>query len=664
MSIRLSINTFFLSLIFVGQAANVFGQSKPDTTSYAQVLDLLQRDQYKDAFAILDKLKEQYNTLEPDRKYVQLLLEVAIILNEKGSYEPGLAYCFYILDLSSNHKGFTLEETESLLEIGSAYYFLDLANLSLEYTRRALALARKNGYKEQIAEAVNKEGLYYEKTGNYDLALQKFDSALQMRKEIKDLHAQSATLGNMGLVLEKLHRYDDAMKYQLQSLALDDSIHNILGVAWSHQMLGSLSTKMRSFEQATNYLDKAEESAKQLKSNELLIQIYKDKKVLLERLGKFEDALRYANGYERLVDSVHNKALLGRATLLQSTYELDRKDKEIAAQQVTLNWQRNFILLAVAVTLVVSILAFFYYRSFNEVKKLHDEIAAQHEEIRMQTEELTKANLVLIKLNQETAEQKEEIQAQSEELTESNQTISQINENLEQTVRERTTELVQAYKELDTFFYRASHDFRRPLTTFMGLSEVAKITVKDPYALELFEMVRQTARNLDKMLMKLQSISDVGLQQLSFKEIFPTDIFNTIFATYREDLRNAEIHFKTETTVTSFNSYPAIINVILENLVENAIYFRCSNDAYVKLSICVQGEEIVLAVSDNGQGIQEQYQDQIFDMYFRGNENSKGNGLGLYIVKKATEKLRGHISFTSIYDEGSTFSVFLPKGKS
>ncbi len=115
-------------------------------------------------------------------------------------------------------------------------------------------------------------------------------------------------------------------------------------------------------------------------------------------------------------------------------------------------------------------LAFFYYRSFSKVRKLNTEIAHQNEEIRMQSEELTEANLILVELNKAIAEQKEEIQSQSEELTESNQAIYDINQNLEQIIKERTAELVQAYKELDTFFYRASHDFRRPLTTFMGLA--------------------------------------------------------------------------------------------------------------------------------------------------------------------------------------------------
>jgi signal transduction histidine kinase len=71
-------------------------------------------------------------------------------------------------------------------------------------------------------------------------------------------------------------------------------------------------------------------------------------------------------------------------------------------------------------------------------------------------------------------------------------------------------------------------------------------------------------------------------------------------------------------------------------------------------------DHVNLEVEDNGQGIDPQFQDRIFDMYFRGNERSKGNGLGLYIVKKAVEKLNGQVTFTSVYGKGSTFSVSFP----
>jgi signal transduction histidine kinase len=59
-------------------------------------------------------------------------------------------------------------------------------------------------------------------------------------------------------------------------------------------------------------------------------------------------------------------------------------------------------------------------------------------------------------------------------------------------------------------------------------------------------------------------------------------------------------------------------------------------------------------------GIQEEYQSKIFEMYYRGNDKSKGNGLGLYIVKKAVDKLRGNISFRSVEKGGTAFTVTLP----
>jgi hypothetical protein len=59
----------------------------------------------------------------------------------------------------------------------------------------------------------------------------------------------------------------------------------------------------------------------------------------------------------------------------------------------------------------------------------------------------------------------------------------------------------------------------------------------------------------------------------------------------------------------------------------------------------------------------DEYKSRIFDMYFRANERSKGNGLGLYIAKKAVEKLNGKIRVISTYLEGSIFTIELPNLK-
>jgi signal transduction histidine kinase len=59
-------------------------------------------------------------------------------------------------------------------------------------------------------------------------------------------------------------------------------------------------------------------------------------------------------------------------------------------------------------------------------------------------------------------------------------------------------------------------------------------------------------------------------------------------------------------------------------------------------------------------GISNDIRDRIFDMFFRGNDDSKGSGLGLYIVKNTVEKLGGTISLENGKPKGTTFVIWLP----
>jgi signal transduction histidine kinase len=71
----------------------------------------------------------------------------------------------------------------------------------------------------------------------------------------------------------------------------------------------------------------------------------------------------------------------------------------------------------------------------------------------------------------------------------------------------------------------------------------------------------------------------------------------------------------------------------------------------------------MIEVSDNGVGIIETYQDNVFDIFFRASDNSEGSGLGLYIVKKAIEKLQGKIELKSRHLKGTTFTITLPNAR-
>lgn len=289
------------------------------------------------------------------------------------------------------------------------------------------------------------------------------------------------------------------------------------------------------------------------------------------------------------------------------------------------------------------------------------QVHERNEEIQSQSEELQESNQALTKLNSEIGRQREEIKSQAEKLLASNDAFAKVNEGLEKMVQKRTADLRTAYQELDTFFYRSSHDFRRPLTTLMGLAEVAKLSVKDQNALDLFAKVNITATNLDKMLVKLQSISDVGSHQLVHKEVLLRQIIDNEFVLRQKTIRRKQIQTNVDVKLDRpFISYPVLVKIIIENLIENAIDFSNPLNPLIGVRAFHKHDYVMMEVEDNGEGIKEEIKSQIFEMFYRGSERSTGNGLGLYIARKAIEKLSGQLSFANNTIGGTTFTAVIP----
>ena len=106
-----------------------------------------------------------------------------------------------------------------------------------------------------------------------------------------------------------------------------------------------------------------------------------------------------------------------------------------------------------------------------------------------------------------------------------------------------------------------------------------------------------------------------------------------------------------------------IINVV-HNLIENAIKYS-PEFANIFIELKENPKDIILSIRDTGKGIPLEYQDKVFDKFFRipeGNtHNTKGHGLGLSYVKEVIEKHQGSITLESQLSQGSTFTIQLPK---
>lgn len=288
---------------------------------------------------------------------------------------------------------------------------------------------------------------------------------------------------------------------------------------------------------------------------------------------------------------------------------------------------------------------------------------------------LQEANEYLVKLNNEIIQQNEEIRAQAEIIAEQNQelqaqnaAIQYLNQGLEELVKQRTenlnattAKLISINEELDTFFYHAAHDLRRPLTNILGLLKLAKLQKPSQEMQEILGYINDTVLGMDAMLRKFINISAIHNQVAEKKYIDFSEILSEIFPLLSRLIQQKKVEIFTNIEPNlEFYSDREIIKAILHNLIENAIIFSRPEGAYVKVDIFKEDTYLCIQVSDNGIGIPEQYHQKIFQMFFRGSTLSQGNGLGLYIVRKAVEQLKGHIQLQSQPEKGSTFCVKLP----
>ncbi len=597
-----------------------------------------------------------------------LLLRMGEGFVTQGYYDLANEYLLRGLDISEK-ASYQYLRGSTLHQLTWVNFRIKNYQLALQNSMLAESIFFKVNTQLALAACWDLRGLIYRQLKNYDSSLLYHDKGLISRMEIGNKVEISAGLFNKGEFYLLTNQLEQARPFYYKSLAIDESFGDDYGRSLNYNRIGNIYLQQGALDSAKIYLDKSAALAVPTSAMEVMRDNYRDLAAYMVKVGKPLEAINYYKLNEQLSDSLFNKRTAESLSSYRTLYDVERSENEIEllSKNIQINEeqvqkQRAILFAALIVVLFLTALAISYFRFNKKLKKFNFILAEKNEEIQVQSEELVEANEVLSKLNREISEQKEEIQAQAEELTESNQTISGINETLEQRIDARTVELKQAYKELDTFFYRSSHDFRRPLTTFMGLAEVAKITVKDPNALELFDKVNETARNLDKMLMKLQSISDLGVQELLYKEVFVKELMKIGLDSFHQELhlKGVKVDIDVDPTL-SFYSYPALIKIIFDNLIENSISFRKEAAAHLLLRAFPSGDGVVVEFEDNGQGIEEEYLDRVFEMYFRGNEHSKGNGLGLYIVQKTASKLKGQVSISSKVGIGTKVTIFFPR---
>lgn len=268
---------------------------------------------------------------------------------------------------------------------------------------------------------------------------------------------------------------------------------------------------------------------------------------------------------------------------------------------------------------------------------------------------------------------------------EAEENLKAYNERLEQKVEQRTRELAninlelrkeieerilteeelkQINDELSTFIYKISHDIRGPLTSVLGLVNLARIDTTDEASIVKYcDLIEERLLHLDGILAKLTNVSRIRHGRLDFNPVDFEQMIREILSSIEHVPNYGAIRIQSDINqALPFMSDRSILYTIVQNLVLNAVKYQDSDEENPFLDLKVTGtaEELVIEAKDNGIGLAEDVREKVFEMFYRGTYDSDGSGLGLYLVRKGVRRLQGDIGVTSELGIGSVFTVRLP----
>ena len=246
-------------------------------------------------------------------------------------------------------------------------------------------------------------------------------------------------------------------------------------------------------------------------------------------------------------------------------------------------------------------------------------------------------------------------------------------------------ELEQKNKELETLVYVASHDLRSPLVNIQGFSqrlgrsleELARqlesggsledlrlaaqplLRERMPAALEY---IRASGAKMDAIINGLLRLSRAGRMQLRSEALDMDRVLEACAAAMAFQIQEAEGVLVQE-PLPACQADPAQTAQVFSNLLDNAIKYRCPDQPLrIRVSGWSAGGFATYCVEDNGIGIAPEHRARIFDIFQRLDPQgpTRGEGLGLTLVRRMVERNGGRVRVESAEPRGSRFLVELP----
>ncbi|MBL4804710.1 MAG: PAS domain S-box protein [Alphaproteobacteria bacterium] len=221
--------------------------------------------------------------------------------------------------------------------------------------------------------------------------------------------------------------------------------------------------------------------------------------------------------------------------------------------------------------------------------------------------------------------------------------------------------------ELEEFSYRTSHDLRSPLTSSIGLLKYADESLEkgeQEKARTSLSLAQDSLKKLEELLKDILDLARLKNMEEEEQPVSIKTLVDDALDKFTHMNNYDRLEFKLDLQYDEdVHTKKTRLLMIVENLISNAIKYQDTSKkkSFVKVETYEDGENVVFAVDDNGLGIPDDQQENMFVMFKRFHPRvSFGSGLGMYMMKKSADVIGGDIRFVNKKD-GSRFVLILPK---
>ncbi|MEX1135994.1 MAG: ATP-binding protein [Balneolales bacterium] len=492
-----------------------------------------------------------------------------------------------------------------------------------DYFEQTISLLDDTSYDLTKAGALSALGLAHYHSENYSRALEYFDQVQALEGRSEDLEKiKMVTVMNAGNTYVELSEYERAESLLNQAIRYFSQHDDVTDQSEGHLYMATLyrqwNKPVEALVQARQGMDLAEsieENSLVMKGYQLLSGIYEDQNNPQQALLNYK---LYHDLHNQVLNSEREARLVQRQTqhdVAQQNREIRQLNQETILQEAELEnkelWQR-FLIVGLGLAIIIALLLI---RNIRMQRSAHQRLEQKQSEIERKNKELAQLN-----------------------------------------------------QEKDEFLEMAAHDLRNPLSAIRGVVGLMEEAGEpDADTLELTNLIKISTDRMLGLVNNFLNV-EVGDKGPGTLNIIPVHIEKTI-RRITGNFRNKTLEKQIKLAIDLPRDLRPVmadedsLERILENLVSNAIKFSPSGSTVEIFSITKESH-MDISVKDSGPGITAVDQEKLFKRFStlsnKPTANESSTGLGLYIVKKFTEAMGGHVHCESKPGKGSTFTVSLP----